>query len=63
MEIIQQQYKHELEPQRFEFKYCDPWDWALQSIRDPHLQNHIVWGPEKSYQWNENSWKRFFDEL
>ncbi|EKM74156.1 hypothetical protein AGABI1DRAFT_95836 [Agaricus bisporus var. burnettii JB137-S8] len=62
METIEQQYKHKPEPRRFPFKYHDPWDWALQTLRDPRLQNHVVWDLEKTYRWNGDSWERFFDE-
>ncbi|EKM75860.1 hypothetical protein AGABI1DRAFT_45711 [Agaricus bisporus var. burnettii JB137-S8] len=61
-ETIEQQYKREPQPRSFEFIYRDPWEWALQSIRDPRLQNHIVWDPERAYRWNGGGWERFFDE-
>ncbi|EKM76684.1 hypothetical protein AGABI1DRAFT_93876 [Agaricus bisporus var. burnettii JB137-S8] len=61
-ETIEQQYKREPQPRSFKFIYRDPWDWALQSIKDPRLQNHIVWDPERTYRWNGSIWERFFDE-
>lgn len=34
----------------------------MEIIKEPHLKNHFVWGPEKTYQWNGNDWERFYDE-
>jgi hypothetical protein len=60
---ISHQYGKEPEPREFEFRYQDPWEWALQIIKEPTLHNHIVWGPQKNYRWTGEAWKCFYDEL
>ncbi|EKM77927.1 hypothetical protein AGABI1DRAFT_42300 [Agaricus bisporus var. burnettii JB137-S8] len=55
-------HHHESTPREFEFKYRDPWEWALQIVKEPTLKNHIVWDPERNYRWTGEAWEHFYDE-
>jgi hypothetical protein len=59
---IKQQYKQEPQPREFEFQYRNPWDWAIEIIKEPCLKNHFVWEPERTFQWSGMSWEWFYDE-
>ncbi|KAF9459908.1 hypothetical protein BDZ94DRAFT_1267182 [Collybia nuda] len=48
--------------QTFEILMRDPWDWAIDIIKDRMLAPQFSWDAQIQSFWNGDYWERFFDE-
>ncbi|KAF7776772.1 hypothetical protein Agabi119p4_5165 [Agaricus bisporus var. burnettii] len=51
-------------PLSYPFKYCDPWEWILEMVKNPQLSPSIAWEAQHVFRWDHISerFERFVDE-